>query len=49
MIILCYVETTKKLSSYFQSERTDAFLYNVCELCFDHSQGGEVRRMESCC
>lgn len=32
----------KKLSSYFQSKRTDAFLCNGSELCLDHSQGGEI-------
>lgn len=39
----------KNVSSYFQSERTDVFLHNVCELCLDQSQGGEIGWREGCC
>lgn len=33
-------------SSYLQSERTDIFLQNKCELCLDQSQGREIGWME---
>lgn len=46
MIILYHVGT---IEGYFQSEKTDDLLYNVCELCLEHCQGGEIRWMEHSC
>lgn len=43
-LVLC--RNHKNVSSYFQSERTDVFLYKVYEFCLNQSRGREIGWIE---